>query len=180
MTIPKNARKLTIHGKEWYWKTDGWRTNIWFPNGKKHRFTAEAFGLTAYDCDHWKSFYPIEPAMIRLYIEENLMEEKVLFQPEEPGVGNLFVYRESTSQGPQLTVLQIKGGGFPSRRDRFHQVMKCFDNKEPLFLVEFKTSVDEKVSYAKLLVRDMIVELKIDYPRTFRGSFTLYEAWKEK
>jgi hypothetical protein len=45
--------------------------------------------------------------------------------------------------------------------------------------VSYKTSITEKVSYARFLVADMIVELKIDYPRTFRASFIRYDEWRE-
>lgn len=186
MGIPKSARKLTVQGEQWRWRTDGWHVTIWSPEEMRHVISAEtAFGQWNKGCDCCGSYgfdpgISIEPGMIRKYIEEKLMKQIPVFIPENPAVGKLFVYRhKSPKQGASISVHEMKGGEYQGQKERYDVLLKRFAEKHPLFLVRFTTSEKEKVSYAKFLIVDMIVELKIDYPRTFRGSFMRYDDWRE-
>ena len=184
MGIPKNARKLTIGDELWYWRTNGWRVEVWEPNEVYHDFSAEtAFGQynAAYMYDYeYKSGLPIEPGMIRLYIEENFMKQTPEFVPEMPEVGKLFIYRhQKVSQGSSISVKSIKGGDYEPYK-RFSAFLTMLERKAPLFLVRYSTSIKDKTSYAKFLVGDIIFEVNIPYPRTFRASFERYDIWRER
>jgi len=168
-TIPKNARYLTFGGEEWRWKTDGWAINVWSPEAVNYIFTLAGDSSCCKCCSPTDA---ITPGMVRKYIEENYMSKTPEFVPEEPEVGKLYVYRDvNVSQGASIRVQKIRGGTYPDTKERYNELMQHFSKRLPVFLVSYKTSIKDKVSYARILSGDLLLDIKIEYPRTFRGSF---------
>lgn len=178
MRIPKKVRKLDINGEVWGWKIHGFFSSIWHPDGKRVEVRTTEFGVG------WDEDYGIQgtvyPGDVRRYIEDNLTEEEFDFTPDETAVpGKLYIYRyNKPDEGPKLKLISAKGGDY-EQWERVNMMLDFLAKKQPVFLVSYKTSMRDKTAYAKFLVADIMVELKIEHPRKWRGSFIVHEEWEK-
>jgi hypothetical protein len=179
------CRKIIVNGQIWHWSEgNSWYMNIYDPDGNRYNVSRRKVNGEE---DYYQCGWSM-PADVRRYIEEEILKIEPDFEVDPKAIsGKLYAYREkSTYQGASITIEQIEGGAIlendsGNRREQWPYIKKYLNEQKPFMLLKAWIDKETKTAYYKILVQDIIATLKIQYPRTWSGSFieTTHEWQKE-
>lgn len=180
--VPKKARKLVFNKQEWYWKVTKhtWDVIIWAPDGEKYvALGRHILGKTKEDWYQITEFGPtpiIYPGDIRKYIQEHITRCAPEFDKDASAeLGKLYVYKHKNhDSSPNATIHKVEPTGFRTA----HKFLDHLSAGKPVFLIQHWVDIENKVGYYKVLVESYMVTFKIEWPRTWSGSFVLADPEK--
>lgn len=184
--IPSKARKLTFNDQTWHWLVGGLYGSevlIWSPERQKYsvpKYRILGWDKAPFDWhDIPDSRQIILPGNVRKYIEEKILGNDSEFERDETAVvGKLYVYRhqdKTCGQAPVVSTNKIEPPGLKASRNFLDHI--AFG--KPVFLVQHWIDKQNKTWYYKVLVETYMVTLKLEWPRTWRGSFTEADPRKQ-
>lgn len=170
MSIPKKARKLSFNNQIWRWLVASGCVVVWSPTEEKHTIPKwKFFGLdkpTYYDVVD-----PIYPGCVRKYIETHIINTEISSIKIQPAtLGKLYALREirkSGHEGPNVIIDKIEPTGWKTANEFKEHV----SNFKPVLLIDQKCNKNDATGYYQVLANNVIVTLKITWPRTFSGYF---------